>query len=196
MSFCELKEVEKLCKNSGGIKDIELILPGTSDELPKHYCSSASIGDYNIADGLRWKPPIVKNSGDWKEKLVSNQKAGDYFDESIAFTVSRNRVNIADNIRVFKNKAINVVFTDRNGERYIVTGLRLQSSKYSGKKRSNINGVDFLLKGKSKKGAAFFFGVINNVNMPEVCCCENALSFPALNDSSITFGSNNVIIKF
>lgn len=161
--MCDLRDIERICQNSGGIRTIRFIVPSHVSSIPTQYCTPNLAEDIELEEGKRsYVINFSKGSATFTERSVTDNRAGDFFQQTLVFYCAQDREEVADLAEKLKNRRFHIVYTDWNGKKKLAANLRLQSETTIGGKKADKNGTTFTATGRSEKKSPFIEGTISN----------------------------------
>jgi len=162
---CALRDIEKWCGvNNAGIREINLIVPSDVYTAPAQYYTPNLDGSIELVSGAQvYNIAFDRRSASFTEKLITNERFGDYYQQTLQFSIRRDRVEVADLIERMRNRRVHVLYTDKNGLQKFVRNMRAAPETQTGAAPSDRNGSLFQFVGQSEKKAPFMNQEIGNV---------------------------------
>lgn len=173
---CALSTIERHCgKTYGGLKSIKLFLDSAVDSLPVQYCSPNLSGDITLGSGQSFHEiKFDRFTAQFTERKQVNQRAGDFYEQTLTFDITHDRAEVATLINNLDNRRTHAVIVDRNDKTRLLKNLRQRNNTDSGDTLSSFNGNKFTLVSRTKRRSPFITGNLVDGN-PTVDPCDITL---------------------
>lgn len=162
--MCDLRDIERLCQAYvGGLQEIYIIVPLDVSSIQTQYCTPNLTEDVELEEGKRaYVMKFSKGTGTFIERSIIDNRAGDYFQQTISYFLPKDRVEVADLKQKVKNRRFHLIYKDGNNQRKVLQNLRIQTETNTGDKKTARNGASFTCTARSTKPAPFLLGEISN----------------------------------
>ena len=123
---CTLPDIEEFCSTLSGLKSIKIYLPEDVQVMPSPVgCSLLSTALPTMKSGKSAKTiPIDAFSGGFTCRPATD-KSGDYFQNTLNFSIRRNRRDVAEWLLRLKNRPVHLEIVDVNSVMVFVKNMRL-----------------------------------------------------------------------
>lgn len=136
-----------------GVKDILFFTNEEVQTMPDQFCDPVvgdvvfkpSMSSYYIQHALR--------TANFRERQITNNKAGDYFEQVLRFEIYKDRLEVRRNIIRLANNRVHVMYRDEEGSFKLVKNMRHVADFGTGPSKNKYN---FTLKSLSRKPAPWF----------------------------------------
>ena len=158
----ELLSIEEACAlGLRGFKKIFLILPeDVQAEIRRPQCCIPMTSMPTLIDGkAMYQIGYDRNTARFLEKKNIANRAGDYFDNSLTFTVKKTRIELDTLSTLLMNRKIHALLIDKENKVKYVKNLRCDDEADSGDK-ANRNEYRFRFTSKSIRKAPSVSGVL------------------------------------
>lgn len=153
--MCTLAAIEKNCiRNVGGIVEVFLIDPNDLLMLPSAGRDVQYNGNLLMRPGSApYRIECDRQSAVFTEKSVTTSVNGDYYEQNLAFSTTRDRLSVRRLVAGVHNRKVHLYFKYANGLRKFVPYARGNSEHSSGQVRRDRDQVRFNFSANNAKPA-------------------------------------------
>lgn len=158
-----LLDIEAACGPAlGGLREIALIDPNDLLAPIVQYCEPV-VEDVVLNTGKRsFTIKHILTNASYTDRLVLGNKAGDYYETTIAFGIKKIRVEAEQLIERLKNNFFHLLVTGADGHRRLVVNLRLEAETSTGSRLSDRAGYQFNCRARRAKKMPIMGGIVNS----------------------------------
>lgn len=135
----------------GSLKSILFLLPEElASEGVRLTCPVVSLPEMQGGETMYLITHDI-DSGSFNEQSKSDNRHGDYFEQTVNFAVKRSRIESTRLAEMLMNRRIHAILEDYQGEKYYMKYFRLRSQREIDAQRKGYNGWRFSLVSRTRK---------------------------------------------
>jgi len=160
---CNLNDIGRACGLAlGGLKGIAIIDPKDLSAPILQYCQP-SVGNVTLQTGKRsYDIKHILTQGGYTERLVTGNKAGDYYEMSVTFGIKKIRFEVESLIEKLKNRTFHLVLTHSDNTKRLCLNLRQSADTFSGNRIADRQGYTFNCSTRRSKKSPLMSGFVNS----------------------------------